>query len=316
LAANDVKAPTLNVSGTTFLTEEKAAVIVKSRDGAVINWGEGNNIEGVAADQAFAVWVDEDAAAYADKVIVNGASARIEGSEVAKTADELNNALQSNASYIYLAAGEYKFPANTLFKAGQTLICEEGVVFTGLSKLNIKGATVIGAKFSNPSGTAVDQTINGTFKNCTFEGNNALRWCYAGETVVFENCVFSGSVYGIHFDGGANDATFRNCQISGFNAFGAKLTQLTLEGCKFVGNGKSGYNGANLWGNAELINCEFTFDGTTATEWIDCCGANKTYKFENCTVNGNPFTSDNYKNFKIYSSEDVTVKINGVDCEM
>ncbi|MBQ1184095.1 MAG: right-handed parallel beta-helix repeat-containing protein, partial [Muribaculaceae bacterium] len=313
---DEVKAPTLNVSGTTFITKEKAAVLVKSVDGAIINWGVGNSITQVKADSEYPVWIDEDAAAYADKVIVNGASVRIEGSIVAKTEDELKNAL-AKASYIYLAAGEYKFPTSS-FKAGQTLICEEGVVFTGLSKLNIKGATVIGAKFSNPSGTAVDQTINGTFKNCTFEGSNALRSCYAGETVVFENCVFSGSVYGIHFDGGENDAIFRKCQISGFNAFGAKLTQLTLEGCTFVGNGKSGYNGANLWGSAKMIACEFTFNGTAATEWIDCIGADKTYEFTNCTVNGVAYTPNNYTEYgKIFSRVDKKiVKINGVDCEM
>ena len=79
---------------------------------------------------------------------------------------------------IALKAGNYTFPSSSV-QAGQTIICEEGTVFTGNSKLNIKGATVVGATFSNTSGTAVDQTINGTFKNCTFTGSNALRywWC-------------------------------------------------------------------------------------------------------------------------------------------
>ena len=202
-------------------------------------------------------------------------------------------------------------------KAGQTILCEEGTVFTGNTQLNINGATVAGATFYNPSGSAVDQTINGTFKNCTFTGYNAVRYAYAGETCVFEDCVFSGDVYGFHFDGGANDATFRRCVFSGFNAFGAAVKMITFEDCTFVGNGKSGYNGANLWGSAVLKNCEFTFDGTTTNEWIDCIGADKTYSFENCTINGVAYTAENYTEYgDIFSRNHVTVKINGVDCAM
>ena len=240
-----------------------------------------------------------------------------EADAVATTKADIETALSNGETNVYVVAGEYTMPAGDKFSAGDVITCAEGVVFTGNSKLNINGATVIGAKFSNPGGTAVDQTINGTFKGCTFEGSNGARWAYAGETVVFEDCVFSGSVYGVHFDGGAQDVIFRNCTISGFNALGGALTMVTFEGCTFVGNGKSGYNGANLWGSAKMINCEFTFDGTTSNEWIDCIGADKTYEFENCTVNGAAYTPTNYTSFtKIFSRNNVTVKINGVDCEM
>ncbi len=231
------------------------------------------------------------------------------------TSAELAAALTSGAEKVYLSTGEYTMPAGSSFTKNTTLVCAEGTVFTGTSKLNINGATIIGATFSNPSGTAVDQTINGTFKGCKFEGANGARWCYAGETVVFEDCVFSGSTYGVHFDGGANDVIFRNCTISGFNALAGDIEMVTFEGCTFVGNGKSAYNGANLWGSAKMINCEFTFNGTTANEWIDCKGTNKTYEFTNCTVNGVAFSAENYKTYnKIFSSNHSTVKINGVDC--
>ena len=230
--------------------------------------------------------------------------------------DDLKAALKTDAKMVSVAKGEYTFPTSSV-KDGQTIICEEGTVFTGKSSLDINGATVIGAEFKNENDNAVSGTINGTFKNCTFTGSNALRGCYAGETVVFENCVFDGDVYSVHFDGGANNAIFRNCVFSGFNAFGAALTKLTLEGCTFVGNGKSSYNGANLWGSTELINCEFTFDGTTANEWIDCIGADKTYSFKNCTINGVDYTNENYAVYDaIFSRNNTTVKINGVDCAM
>ena len=188
----------------------------------------------------------------------------------------------------------------------------------GNTKLNINGATVEGATFSNPSGTAVDQTINGTFKNCTFTGSNALRYCYAGETCVFEDCVFDGSTYGVHFDGGTNkEITFRNCKISGFNAFAAALKMVTFEDCTFVGNGKSGYNGANLWGSAKLVRCEFTFNGSTANEWIDCIGSEKTYEFKNCTINGVAYTSENHLDYKekIFSRNKTKVTVNDVECQ-
>ena len=233
---------------------------------------------------------------------------------VVMTSNEaLEEALENGLEEVAVAAGEYTFPSAKI-QAGQTIVCEEGTVFTGNSKLNIKGATVIGATFSNPSGSAVDQTINGTFKECTFTGSNALRWCYAGDTCVFENCDFSGNVYGIHFDGGDNkEVTFRNCTISGFNGLGSAISMVTFEGCTFVGNGKSGYNGANLWGSAKLINCEFTFNGTTSNEWIDCIGTDKTYEITNCTINGVPYTVDNHDIYpQIFSRNNATVKINGV----
>ena len=69
---------TLNVAGTKFITEEKSAVLVKTTVGAVINWGAGNDIAEVAADNVNAVWVDEATASYADLVTVTGASKIVE----------------------------------------------------------------------------------------------------------------------------------------------------------------------------------------------------------------------------------------------
>ncbi len=64
---------TLNVSNTTFKTEEKAAILVKSAAGADITISN-IDITGVAADNTNAVWVDEEASAYADLVSVTGGS--------------------------------------------------------------------------------------------------------------------------------------------------------------------------------------------------------------------------------------------------
>ena len=234
---------------------------------------------------------------------------------IATTDEDLKEALKSSDK-VYVVEGNYKFPTSSI-KAGQTIICEEGTVFEGNSKLNINGAKVINGTFSNPTGTAVDQTINGVFENCTFTGSNALRYCYAGEKVEFINCVFDGGVYGVHFDGGANEVIFKNCVLSGFNAFAAAIKSLTFDNCIFKSNGRNGYNGANLWCGAIMTNCEFTFDGSATNEWIDCIKADGTYIFDYCTINGIEYTSDNYTSYdEIFSRNHATVTINDVKCQL
>ena len=198
----------------------------------------------------------------------------------------LEEALNGGEKNIKLAPGTYTLPSNQL-TPDTTLTCEPGTVFEGSPSMNVNGATIDGATFANEGGNAVAQssTVNGTFKNCTFSGSNATRYLQAGETVVFENCVFDGAAYGVHFDGGANDVTFKNCTFSGFNAFGSALTKLTLDGCTFKAAGNSNYNGVNLWGATDLIDCTFVFDGSTANEWCDARGeSTKTITFTNCVV--------------------------------
>lgn len=69
---------TLKVSNTTFSTEEKSAILVKSAAGAEITL-DNINIEKVEADKVNAVWCDEDAASYNDLIIVTGGSKKVEG---------------------------------------------------------------------------------------------------------------------------------------------------------------------------------------------------------------------------------------------
>ena len=228
------------------------------------------------------------------------------GTAVSSTAD-LTDALTAGATEVTLGAGAYTFPSS-LLKSDTVLICEEGTVFEGTSTLDINGATVVGATFSSDNERTVTGTVNGTFKNCTFEGNRGLRYCYAGETTVFENCIFDGSVYGAHFDGGANEVIFRNCTFSGFNAFGSAITKLTMENCTFKCTGKSAYNGVNLWGKTELVGCTFLFDGKAETEWIGLNGADAySIVLTDCTVaNGSDIT----EYFANWSSGD-TITVDG-----
>ena len=200
----------------------------------------------------------------------------------ATTTESLTEALNNNNTEVFVAEGEYTFPATSV-KAGQTIVCEEGTVFTGTSSLNINGATVIGATFEKEDGTAVSGTINGTFKDCTFEGKEAIRWCYstAGTTSVFENCVVKTNFRGVHFDTMDGNVIFRNCEINGFNAFGGD-GKVTFENCT-MGHDQSNYNGLNLYMNTEIVNCHFVFI-SGKSNFVDMEMAGKTLTISNCTA--------------------------------
>ena len=218
--------------------------------------------------------------------ILGDASDGSDASDVAQVKNDaqLNEAIENGASAVVLSKGTYTFPASKI-KSGTTIVCAEGTVFDGKTGLNINGATVIGATFTNDNDYLVNSTtINGTFKDCVFTDCDGLRYCYAGETVVFENCVFDTDFYGIHFDGGTNDVVFKGCTFTGFNTFGSAVTKLTMEECTFKYNGKGGYNGLNLWGNTALTECTFVFDGSASNEWVDLCSNNQTVTFTNCVV--------------------------------
>ena len=78
VAEADQKKVTLNIKDVTIKSDEKAAIVVKSVAGAEINVSN-LNINEVAEDNINAVWVDKDASAYAEMVIVKGASKSVEG---------------------------------------------------------------------------------------------------------------------------------------------------------------------------------------------------------------------------------------------
>ena len=69
---------TLDIKDSKFTTVNKAAILVKSVAGAQINI-DNVDITDVNADKVNAVWVDEDASAYKDKVVVKGGKVKVEG---------------------------------------------------------------------------------------------------------------------------------------------------------------------------------------------------------------------------------------------
>ena len=181
-----------------------------------------------------------------------------------------------------------------------TLICEEGTVFEGKQGFNIAGSTIVGATFQSGNDNLVSyySTINGIFKDCTFNGD--LKFSYAGETVVFENCEFNGPDYAIHFDDNANGATntrviLKNCVInSGWRvAIGAAISMFEATDCKFNVPGF-----INLWGKATLTNCEFS----KPSYWI--CSMDYA-EYTNCIYDGRALTAEDIR------IEATVIKVNG-----
>ena len=296
LDASEVAKVTLNINNAKFTTKKKAAILVKSVAGADITLSN-IDITGVAADAEFAVWVDEDSKAYADKVSVTGAYVKVEGakSAVVSTTADLKSALESGMDVVAVAKGEYTFPSSSV-KAGQTIVCEEGTVFTGKSNLNINGATVIGATFQSESNglVAYYSTINGTYKDCVFNGD--LKFSEAGDTVVFENCVFNGPDYALHFDTAVANShvILKGCEVNSQwrVAIGAAVSMFEAIDTKF---NVAGF--INLWGKAKFTNCAFN----KPSYWICCMD---TTEFTNCTCEGRALVANDIR------IEDTVITIN------
>ena len=200
--------------------------------------------------------------------------------EVVDSKEELADAISKDDATVKVLPGTYdQLP--TKWGKGVTVECEPGTTFTGSNNGNINGGTLIGGTFTGA--TTLTSTVNGNFIGCEFVGGfDNVRWCYTGETCYFEDCLFAGTAYACHFDGGKYPLTFKNCTFEGFNAFAASIPMLTFDNCTFR-KGKSAYNGINAWGSTEMINCEWYFNGEASDEWID---AKTSLVMQNCTING------------------------------
>ena len=198
---------TLNISDSKFNTASKAAIMVDSKEGAEINVTN-VDIANVAADPVFTVWIDEDAKDYADKVIVNGAKARIEGSNeqiVATSNEELAAAAIADNATIYLTKGTYVIPAAA------------------------KGKTVTFIGTGNPEDVKVAVTKVGTgYENCDYglDGSNAT---FEGITITTNSSTYIGYA--------RCNGTYKNCIIYNIWTWGAKEIKFT--GCTFNSDGKA-----------------------------------------------------------------------------
>lgn len=238
----DVTKVSINVSGTSFKSVSKAAVLVSSTAGADIVWGEGNDITEVAADPINAVWVDEDWADYADLVTVTGASKVIEGSAdtnivVVSNVDELKSAI-SNASatevaIIYLKGGNY---------AGYFLVSDKKILLTTTEDvtidglINLTGNTAYVGVRNMTLTNAHPQNHYDTNKFLT-RANGYIFGVYNGSLDIQDctiNVVATGAI-NQHADVTGNVLTVKNTT---FNCNGQRpiraRANVHIEGCTFV----------------------------------------------------------------------------------
>ncbi len=273
--SNDAVAKvTLNVKNSTFTTANKAAILVKSVAGAEINV-ENINIANVAADNKFAVWVDEDAAAHANKVVVNGALVKVEGAKdtVAASSDELATAIQNGAKNVYLENGTYTLAS---YPAGLEIVgCGDNVTLdvTG-KKYGVYGDVAIEnikLVFSDANYTGFQHTNVEVYKNCTIVGQPFLY----GNDVTFEGCTFeqdSASAYNV-WTYGAKNVKFIDCV---FNSVGKSVLIYTESG-----------NGQEVVFEGCTLNASAPADGKAAIE-IDSSLISGVYDItiNNTTANG------------------------------
>lgn len=269
---------TLSVSNATFVTEEKAAILVGSQGGANITLAN-INLAGVKADGFNAVWVDEDYKDYAGNVTVAGGFQIVEG-----TAVDSNPLLEAGAT-VEVAKGVY----STLPKVadGVTIIAEEGTVFNGTSGISGENVTIKNVIFKGDEKALTGNLKGTTFENCQFDATYGAQWCYAYGDVTFKNCVFGSetSKRGIHFDGGDGNVAFESCTFYAFNALGQANKKYSFNDCDIKVSSKAlnNFNGVNMYGTTyEYTDCRFE-PGT----FTDCASNNVVATYNNCSYTDN-----------------------------
>jgi hypothetical protein len=226
----------MNINNATFTTAKKAAILVKSVAGAEIN-ALNLNITNVAEDQANAVWIDEDAAAYYDLVTVKGCYKIIEGSVRVTTVAGLNEVNVGTAeAIIILGEGNFGTIAAT---SNKTYIGQEGAQ---VDCINLNGAD------------------NVTIKNITFDAATAVLGCDGkGTTKQYANIITGQQ--GKNNAKGANNLTIDGCVFVGKFDNGGVAVAFTDQGRS---SGQSG--------NITIKNCKFEVEGANAYIYMHYSG--------------------------------------------
>ena len=232
---------TLNIANSTFSTEAKAAILLKSAEGADVIDGGNNNIENVAADNVNLVWVDESKAAEYYKYSLtstSGATMVPESKEsdyvvrlsnpdgkimgYYKGTDAIAKAVAAATADGFTAtiflAGEYTMPNLPHNITIETAEGVEGVVFNHTGSGNIA---------SIPNGA--------TFKNLTFNfGNVDYHGFQQAGTINMEGCTLNGKLFSY------GDMNFTNCEFnhSGDYHMWTYAGNITYTGCTFTNETK------------------------------------------------------------------------------
>lgn len=258
---------TLNVVKAKFSTVNKAAIMVKSVEGAEINVTE-IDITGVASDSYNAVWVDEDSAAYADKVIVNGAYMAVEGTvSVVSPEEDLSDVISEGVTNLQLSEGSYTMPS--VNGSDVTFVGDSDAVITinkpNLTNSNVtfEGVTIQGSGYA----TGVQHVNTATYNKVTIKGD----MCLYGEKVVFNECTFELGKDQYIWTYGADEVEFIDCT---FNTAGKAIliynegdgaSNVKVTRCKFyaTAGAKAGAIGNQNCAAIEIDNFQTSGTGTS-----------------------------------------------------
>lgn len=245
---------TLSVTGTTFNTAEKAAVLVSSKAGAAIA-ASNVNIENVAEDKVNFAWVDEDWAAHYGEVTVTGGTVSQESVEIFNvTITDNNNAIQGYYKNIATAiadaqAGEtVNLLDNYNERLSEVLLIDKSLTINGNGKTLTSSATrvirltasdinvtinelkmvseAVRVGTNDIRGISVDPSLSNVtleLNECSvdFEDSSAIDWSYAvnvsGNGTDHNVTVNGGSYEGanvVNANGARNTVTVKNATLT------------------------------------------------------------------------------------------------------
>ena len=331
VAAGEEKLVTLNVTNTTFKTEEKAAILVKNPAGANITLSNVNIAN--TPDPVHAVWVDEDSLASYDLVTVNDGMKFYEG-DVVSSSTGLNEALANGETDIVLGAGNYTMPTTT----GDVTISGTPATVITIDKpqannVALKGVTVVGS--GNYTGIQHSNTV--VFEDCVVKGTQFL---YANK-VIFKNCIIDLTAKADYiWTYGAKDVEFVDCT---FNTLGKAIliynegkdlvTQVSVKNCVFNASASALAGGQiaaaieidsslSTNGHYTLITENNTVDADFAGEWrIKKSGTDNTtvngVVYNAVTLDGAPvvFTAEELATVLVSDEEEINVVL-GADIDL
>ena len=238
---------TLNVKNSTFVSQKKSAVLVKTPAGAIINWGDGNNIEGVAADQINAVWVDANAANTYDLVEVNGATKVLEGttkSVLVKTVEQLQDAVNNASAGINEIGFGADITGNVTVPQNENI----NIIINGLGKKYDGTITVDGNSRHTGAETLVIKNVNFEHSGSDLyfiEQNSATEAVRYPHNVTVEDCTFKGDgtnvICGVRYRQGYNNVV-KNCTAEGLFLFmwTTGCNNITVDNVDVIGSYKEG----------------------------------------------------------------------------
>ena len=324
----DTKLVTLNVDGLKVKSAKKAAIVVKTPEGAHITLKDVDITE-VAADTSNEVWIDEDAASYIDKVTVTGGSMIVEGQETVSIdsmetlKSELAAAGEAGAGYTVLEissdidmTGQVWTPIKVDGYNGADIVTIDGKGHT------IKGLTssLFAGGFAGGSGIVI--------KNLTIENANMIATSTQGygafvncadamDVITLINCHLKNSTITTPNNGqGESRIGGLVGWTAGYNNQndGPVDSYITIQGCSVTGctftgwgsiGGICGHAGANEATFTTIENCIITNnkfistdDGGWRTGVVVGTANNGQCVIKNITESGNTLTQKNASDFK------------------